>query len=410
MFHYTQFFMWIIKSGVDYFLLKRVCRLQEKRSWMIALRVFFVACVMLSTWSIHGSPFLVGWVWQVFWDMVMIFELRDRNNLGIVMGRQLVYVCGLESGWLLSVCIFWRWSASLFVQQGRLLYAILGMISTLVLSGFLFLCLARIKSENIDLKTGLALIGVMFLNVLSAQNFIDLGANNWCFILVIALYTVLLIIGMQFITHQSSLQQREYELQSEQFKIVEATKQLEEDSEQLREVRHSLKDHLRIIQMLNRENNREEIERYITGIIGECDEHTYHIYCTDPLLNAFFNQIVADHSEIHFDFLIDSKIEKMPKEFVEAIFLANDNAVDELQRHPELAQMITVSIRQEKDKVIGIIRNPLSSEKSLQTEKQTPDHGIGLKRMKKIIKDLDGTIDIMQNEYFVVTMTVPNRV
>lgn len=122
-----------------------------------------------------------------------------------------------------------------------------------------------------------------------------------------------------------------------------------------------------------------------------------------------FNQMVASYPKIHFDILVDSNVDKIPTEFVEAIFLTIDNAIDELERHQDLSKTITITLRLDQEKVIGTIRNPLSSVKSLQTEKTDFDHGIGLVRMKKLIHELDGTIQIDQDAYFVVTMTIPQK-
>lgn len=164
---------------------------------------------------------------------------------------------------------------------------------------------------------------------------------------------------------------------------------------------------MRIIQLLNRQNRNEEVDQYLSELIGECNVNDFKYYCQDIVLNALFNQMVTSYSKIHFDILVDSKIDKIPTEFVEAIFLAIDNAIDELDRHQDLPKTITVMLRQDQGKVIGTIRNPLFSVKSLRTEKTGQDHGIGLTRMKKLLNDLDGTIQIDQDKQFVLTMTIP---
>lgn len=166
---------------------------------------------------------------------------------------------------------------------------------------------------------------------------------------------------------------------------------------------------MRIIQLLNRQNRNEEVDRYLSELIGECNVNEFKYYCQDIVLNGLFNQMVASYPKIHFDILVDSNVDKIPTEFVEAIFLAIDNAIDELERHQDLSKTITITLRLDQEKVIGTIRNPLSSVKSLQTEKTDFDHGIGLVRMKKLIHELDGTIQIDQDAYFVVTMTIPQK-
>lgn len=407
MIRYVQMLAWIIKSTSTYFLLKEACRFQERRLWMIVIRVLMNAMFSLSIWTIHSYPFLIGWLMQIFWDMVMISDLRRKESKGVIFWRHLVYVATIESSWLLATCLFGGWTFSLFSVEGNPIYALLGMICSIFVSGLQFWPMMRFNKNGFNRKISLLVIGMMTLNVLSVQIFDTIGINSIYFYLVIVLYSFLLIIAMQFLINKEQLQKKEAELQATEQAIANANVKIEDQSNQLREIRHSLKDHMRIIQLLNRQNRNEEVDKYLSGLIGECNVSHFTFYCQDIVLNALFNQMVATHTKIHFDLLVDSKIDKIPNEFVEAIFLAIDNAIDELDRHQDLPKTITVMLRQDQGKVIGTIRNPLFSVKSLRTEKTGQDHGIGLSRMKKLLNDLDGTIQIDQDKQFVLTMTIP---
>lgn len=409
MIRYVQLFAWILKSTSTYFLLKEACRFQERRLWMIVIRVLMNAMFSLSIWTIHSYPFLIGWLIQIFWDMVMISDLRRKESKGVIFWRHLVYVATIESSWILGSCIFGGWTSSLFSVEGNPMDALLGMICSILLSAFQFLGMMRFNQNGFNRQISFLVIGMMTLNVLSIQIFDTIGITSIYFYLVIVLYSFILIVAVQFLNSKEQLQKKEVELQVTEQAIAQANAKIEDQTNQLREIRHSLKDHMRIIQLLNRQNRNEEVDKYLSKIIGECNVNDFKFYCQDTVLNALFNQMVASYPQIHFDILVDSNVDKIPNEYVEAIFLAIDNAIDELDRHQYLSQTITVTLRQDQGKVIGTIRNPLFSVKSLQTEKTGQDHGIGLARMKKLLNELDGTIQIDQDEYFVVTMTIPKK-
>lgn len=287
--------------------------------------------------------------------------------------------------------------------------ALLGMTCSILVSALQFLGMMRFNHNGFNRQISFLVIGMMTLNVLSVQIFDTIGIDSIYFYLVIVLYSFILIVAVQFLNNKEQLQKKEVELQATERAIAKANVKIEDQTNQLREIRHSLKDHMRIIQLLNRQNRNEEVDRYLSELIGECNVNEFKYYCQDIVLNGLFNQMVASYPKIHFDILVDSNVDKIPTEFVEAIFLTIDNAIDELERHQDLSKTITITLRLDQEKVIGTIRNPLSSVKSLQTEKTDFDHGIGLVRMKKLIHELDGTIQIDQDAYFVVTMTIPQK-
>lgn len=97
MIRYVQILAWIIKSTSTYFLLKEACRFQERRLWMIVIRVLMNAMFSLSIWTIHSYPFFIGWLMQIFWDMLMISDLRRKESKGVIFWRHLVYVATIES-------------------------------------------------------------------------------------------------------------------------------------------------------------------------------------------------------------------------------------------------------------------------------------------------------------------------
>lgn len=409
MIRYVQILAWIIKSTSTYFLLKEACRFQERRLWMIVIRVLMNAMFSLSIWTIHSYPFFIGWLMQIFWDMLMISDLRRKESKGVIFWRHLVYVATIESSWLLGSCIFGGWTSSLFSVEGNPMDALLGMTCSIFVSALQFLGMMRFNHNGFNRQISFLVIGMMTLNVLSVQIFDTIGIDSIYFYLVIVLYSFILIVAVQFLNNKEQLQKKEVELQATEQAIAKANVKIEDQTNQLREIRHSLKDHMRIIQLLNRQNRNEEVDRYLSELIGECNVNEFKYYCQDIVLNGLFNQMVASYPKIHFDILVDSNVDKIPTEFVEAIFLAIDNAIDELERHQDLSKTITITLRLDQEKVIGTIRNPLSSVKSLQTEKTDFDHGIGLVRMKKLIHELDGTIQIDQDAYFVVTMTIPQK-
>lgn len=172
------------------------------------IRVLMNAMFSLSIWTIHFYPFLIGWLMQIFWDMVMISDLRLKESKGIIFWRHLVYVATIESSWLLATCLFGGWTFSLFSVEGNSIYALLGMICSIFVSGLQFWPMMRFNQNGFNRKISLLVIGMMTLNVLSVQIFDTIGINSIYFYLVIVLYSFLLIIVMQFLINKEQLQKK----------------------------------------------------------------------------------------------------------------------------------------------------------------------------------------------------------
>lgn len=409
-FRWIQTLAWIAKSVVDYLLLKKVCRFREKRILMTIFRILLNAVLSLNTWTIQSFPLWLAWILQVLWDLIMILDLRGEKEPGALFLEHLVYSAALESSWVLSFCVTWKWSSSLLTHSGNIFPVIAGMLVSLLLETLQFYTIAFQKGRKtaFDSRYAVLLLSVTGINILIAQGFVNSnGKIGIGFILAAGLYSILIFAGVRNLFRQAELDKREQSLKHASKLLEQAQERAEEKDLELQEIRHSLKDHLMILQTLHRQNHYEEVDQYLQRLLNDCGGDRYFFYCSDPVLNALLNQMVLAHPDVRFNMVINPDLQALPFPIIEALFLAADNACEELENHPELSQQVDVSLDQVRGKLVCTICNPLSKQKDLQTEKGGSEHGIGLRRIRRLIEGLDGQIGITQDKYFELTMTIP---
>ena len=192
--------------------------------------------------------------------------------------------------------------------------------------------------------------------------------------------------------------------------------QAEETLKDLRSIRHDIKNHLIIIDGYARLKNFEKIREYIHKI--------HHRFSEIPLIqtpSVIVSAILNEKSELARQKGIPCKItcdftHMSADDFSMTTILGNllDNALTAASKCPE--GWMNASLRQVDSSLIITIDNSHAesiSEKNgvfASTKSDQPHlHGIGIKNVRKAVKDLNGQIEVYYtDDVFHVGITLPN--
>lgn len=182
---------------------------------------------------------------------------------------------------------------------------------------------------------------------------------------------------------------------------------LMQKEEEIKGLRHDLKNHFLVLQRLYQEQKYEEAKQYIDTIQASALTASTRIYCPDPFLNALLNEKISQKPPIKFEIAIDPVCIRFFESIDLCILIGNllDNAIREISTHPDLDPTIMVSFIQTNIGAWLRVENPLYLKKSLKSDKQdSSKHGLGLSIIKNIVDKYHGNLSIKQNERFLVSI------
>lgn len=406
-FRIVQFGMWIVRTWWLYRMLDQYCHFQLS-GWKSAFFLLLNGCFSLNIWTIHHVPLWIAWIAQILVDVLLIPDARPARNLKQNAGRYLIWTVVLESCWLVGWVLFSPLTEQFSMLEGSALSAVLGMILSMAAATGLFRLVSLVKMPVLSVQSSCILIFASLLNVYAAELYSrNPTLENWFLCLLIGISAGICGSLLQKTFQKQDLEREQRSLEKAAESLIVQQQKVEENSQSLREVRHALKDHLLILQSLNQSGQTEEIDRYLSELTGQVSVKSFSAFCQDPVVNALLNQVQEQRKDIHFDLIVDPSLQKLPFEADEILFLAINNACEELDRNPSLARLIEVRIQPAGLQLVCQVQNPLSFHKTFQSEKSDEDHGIGLRRMHRLADSLDGKLLIEQNEVFSLRLSFP---
>lgn len=192
---------------------------------------------------------------------------------------------------------------------------------------------------------------------------------------------------------------------------------LSESEDQIRILRHDMKNHLGVIMNYAQRGSYQELIDYIGSIQKEITDNGEAVYTKNPLLDAVINVKgkIAKKNDIRFIVKMNISEDVLIKPIDLCTILGNalDNAIESSKTTED--KFIVVSILSDKDKFILNIKNSadgiITKNGSLMTTKQDKqNHGLGIKSMKKTLKKYNGYIDYYFKEgVFTIEIIMENK-
>lgn len=186
--------------------------------------------------------------------------------------------------------------------------------------------------------------------------------------------------------------------------------------EQARKERHELKNKYFYIQTLLKENKIEKLENYLSEYIGELNNNDSGVYTNNSLIDYIINTKLSlakrYHIKTYTEILIPEKLPINEEYFCTILLNLFDNAIEasRKERNPDIHVYLNIK----NQYLVFCIKNKVSYDvlaenpKLKTSKKDSSSHGLGMKIVKRAVRNSNGIFDItMECGYFVATVMVP---
>ncbi|MDE6953771.1 MAG: GHKL domain-containing protein [Erysipelotrichales bacterium] len=176
------------------------------------------------------------------------------------------------------------------------------------------------------------------------------------------------------------------------------------EREEIKEIKHDLKNHFNIINSLETIENIREYVEDIRGDLMKVKENNF--YTGNATIDAILSIKYVEYSYVHFIVEVDIKeIKIIPKDIASILFNLIDNAVENASLKNK---DIHISIVQQNEEIVISISNHVDEIPSFKTKKGK-EHGYGLKIVRGIVQKYQGDLSInIVDDVVIVHMILKN--
>ncbi len=417
------FMVWFIPM-----FLKRSLK-QVKNIWKYVLPVVFLIFQLVADKLFRG--FDIGATLTVF-IISLLFSICvcewKRNGFGTILASCLYMSVLMFSGSIVYSIFSFFINGMDVVMQGafeneRIIY----IVVSLVVRFFLFkLILIVFKSnDKLDRKSGIfVLLSFLFLAIgLGVLMYISIKSTNVPDSSVLLLTVIMTAsnVALYFTVFQmEKLKQKQYEYRLIKERLALAQINSDEATkiwENIRKVRHEMKNHLTVLAVLLKKQDIEGCETYLSNLIGNV-EHFGDIVRTDNavidyLINSKLTclkdtKIIVSGYVGNFDDISDADLACMIGNVIDNAVEAENKIQDHDKRIIELHFLV-----QNQNRIIvcknAIEESVLDTNKELRTtKKDTISHGLGHQIISEIAEKYYGFVNYSEvNDMFCVQIVLP---
>lgn len=285
----------------------------------------------------------------------------------------------------------------------------------------IYYCLERLhwKWFLALLFTFMAGAGVVGAAQLRALNIMTGEMEQKVMVLEAGAMVAIILLGIVFIyiVYTNGQLKLEREVQEQSLKAQQDYySQRLEQQEALRAFRHDMRNYLRTLEILEKEGNLEESQRYIRSLTGDL-EALQAAETGNAIVNGLLNQLIERMKKSgEFSWTVKGRIpEEQPFSEAElAILFGNalDNAGEALIKLPEEERQLRLESRQTTQdwylKIANTAESPKDQAALLETDKaDKKSHGLGTRNMRRIVEEKGGSVEFYYKEgWFQVEITV----
>lgn len=167
---------------------------------------------------------------------------------------------------------------------------------------------------------------------------------------------------------------------------------LEKEHDEVRKIRHDMKNQLQVMRYLLRDQKYEEVEQNIYDLTEELEVSKVSI-SGNVYIDAVLRQKMNEYSDIKFklDVVISKDFKMNGTDLVSLLTNIIDNACEELNRIQE--HKMSLIIKGSSKQLIITERNLCRKNHNFKTTKNKKEHGYGLKIIQEIVNKYDGNIE-----------------
>ncbi len=228
-------------------------------------------------------------------------------------------------------------------------------------------------------------------------------------------------LNQKYIQIYGEKQEAEYQLSQLKEEVGQYIRQEEEIRtlhQNVRQLKHDMKNHLMVIASYLNEENIEQAKQYTSEILGKLNAMHSYIETGNMLLNHIINEKLAYARTQQI--MVKAEIENLQFKILPSIdfsaLLSNmlDNAIEALiKEEPDKRQLHVIIVQCRGYETIcvknKITKSVLEKNPTLNSQKpEKENHGLGIPKVKEIVSQCGGMYDIYEEDnFFCVKVFIP---
>lgn len=378
--------------------------LRGKMIYFIGVAIDFVCVTVVNNLTVYegilGAIYiLIYFIYNLIFLKGTIFHKIFTALIAVVI---LLCVSSLVSG---MVSAIFKSNLSLIYEQHSI-----ERVCTIVLVQILLICIydlilkymvMTLKKEEWKLILSILCISFMVISCIHIV-FIDIELDNYYARFIMAAEFGILVLNivcfyMTYALSRSNAMTEELRLQRQQEEYrAHYAENIKEQYEEIRRMRHDMKQNLAVISMLYSERKYDEAQKYANKTSDNLARFDMVIDVGNDFVNAILNSKLSIAKQRGIEVLCTASSNISGIEDIDLCNLLGnmlDNAISAAEKCDK--SFIEVSVNADEDKILAIISNTIKESvleinKNLQSIKNGDIHGYGVKTIQSIASKYDG--------------------
>ena len=221
----------------------------------------------------------------------------------------------------------------------------------------------------------------------------------------------------QYIAHNLELEKKLSEMEKDYQIQCQMAEEIKRIQEQIRLLKHDMKNHTMVILSYLEENRIEEAKVYAGEILNKLNRMYTYVNVGNALMNCIINHKLSEAKEQGLE--IKAEIENRSFDYMDSVdfsaLLNNilDNAIRAAVSSKERKLEVQIYLQNGMDIITvknSIDESILDKNPNLVSTKEESGHGYGMKQIKSIVEKYDGMMDVYEkNEMFIVSVMLDEK-
>lgn len=221
----------------------------------------------------------------------------------------------------------------------------------------------------------------------------------------------------QYIAHNLELEKKLSEMEKDYQIQCHMAEEIKRVQEQIRILKHDMKNHTMVILSYLEENQLEEAKVYAGEILNKLNRMYTYVNVGNALLNYIINHKLSEAKEQGLE--IKAEIENRSFEYMDSVdfsaLLNNilDNAIRGALASKETKLEVQIYLQNGMDIITvknSIDDSVLDKNPNLVSTKEESGHGYGMKQIKSIVEKYDGMVDVYEkNKMFIISVMLDEK-
>ena len=221
----------------------------------------------------------------------------------------------------------------------------------------------------------------------------------------------------QYIAHNLELEKKLSEMEKDYQTQCQMAEEIKRIQEQIRLLKHDMKNHTMVILSYLEENQIEEAKVYAGEILNKLNRMYTYVNVGNALMNYIINHKLSEAKEQGLE--IKAEIENRSFDYMDSVdfsaLLNNilDNAIRAAVSSKERKLEVQIYLQNGMDIITvknSIDESILDKNPNLVSTKEESGHGYGMKQIKSIVEKYDAMMDVYEkNEMFIVSVMLDEK-